>query len=278
MIDYHIHTNHSIDAEGNLNEYCEKAIKLGLKEICITNHCELDLQRDDNLIRFDNKIECLTKETIARLQDEVDKARQYYKKSGLIVRFGIEVGYFEGVEERLDKILNNAELDYLLAGIHCLDHICIDSSKECEKYFSKKNVEQLLVSYYEVIKKLIKSGLFDTIAHIDVYKKYGIKFYGDKIKNIPKELLVESFKAMAKSHIVLEINTAGLRRVNEFYPSPAIMKLAKEQGIRQITMGSDCHKLDDLAKGIKEAIEYARSFGFDAIMGFNKREPNKIKI
>lgn len=276
MIDYHIHTNHSVDAQGTLKEYAEQALKLGLKEICITNHCELDPARNDNLIRLENENLPLNRGNLLILAEETSRLKDYYKKKGLKIRFGLEVGYFSGVTRRLKEIIYGLKLDYLLTGIHCLDHICIDSSKECDRYFFQKCAADLLVNYYKTLKELVKSKEFDAIAHLDVYKKYGLAFYGEDIKKIPEDILRPIFKSMTKNGIALEINTAGLRRYGEFYPSGDIMKIAKEEGIELITIGSDCHRPEDLGKGIKEAIEYARSYNFKYILTFENRRPEPL--
>lgn len=278
MIDYHIHTYHSIDAEGTIKDYCDRAVRLQLDEICITNHCELDPVRDDSWIRFDSDKQPMTREGLKRLENEIVETKEVYKNSGLNVKFGLEVGYYDGIESRLQEIIHDVDFDFILGSIHCLNHVCIDSSREHALYFSHHTVSGLLENYFIAIEKLIKSKLFDAIGHIDVYKKYGLEFYGDQIQNPSQEALQKVFKLMSEYDIALEINTAGLRHINEFYPSPTIMKCAREQGLERITIGSDCHKVADLGKGILEATHYAKSFGFNAVYGFDKRKPIKIRI
>jgi len=278
MIDYHIHTSHSVDAEGSIKGYCEQAVKTGLKEICFTNHCELDRMRDDNLIRFNTDVEPITHNNLLKLQEEIFQAKEHYKKFGLAVKFGLEVGYYEGIESRLKEITEGLELDFLLGSIHCLDHICIDSSKEHEIYFSRHPVQELLVKYFQEVEKLVNSGLFDSIGHLDVYKKYGIKYYGEEIRTVQDDILRKLFKLMKEKNIALEINTAGLRRINEFYPSPSIMKMAYDAGIKLLTVGSDAHKVEDLGKDIDKAVAYAKSFGFDTLVRFEKRKSIPINV
>ncbi len=278
MIDYHIHTRHSVDAQGTLNEYAKQALKLGLKEICITNHCELDPARNDNLIRLEDEKLPLCRENLLTFAEEIFQIKDYYQKRGLKIKFGLEVGYFTGVGRRLREIIYGLQLDYLLAGIHCLDHICIDSSKECERYFSQKCVDDLLFNYHKTLKELVESKDFDAVAHLDVYKKYGFQFYGEKIKKIPEDILRQVFKSMSKNGIALEINTAGLRRYGEFYPSGDIMKIANEEGIELVTIGSDCHRIEDLGKGIREAIEYAHFYNLKYLLTFEGRRPKPLLI
>ncbi len=280
MIDYHIHTHHSIDAEGSIDEYCKQALRCGLKEICFTNHCELDPQRDDNLIRFNSNSEPqpFTRDCLLRLRDQVLQSKEHYKRLNLTVKFGLEVGYFNGIEERLPKVTEGIDFDFVLGSIHCLNHICIDSSREYETYYAKHKVPELFHNYFQEIVRLINSELFDSVGHLDVYKKYGIAFYGTEINTLPEDALKNCFRMMVEKEIALEINTAGLRRINEFYPAPAIMKYARAQGIKLISIGSDAHKVEDLGKGIREGIEYAKSFGFDAIYSFEKRKPVRVQI
>ncbi|MGB9720309.1 MAG: histidinol-phosphatase HisJ family protein [bacterium] len=271
MVDYHIHTNHSIDAQGSLNDYVERALALGLKEICFTNHCELDEKRNDNLIRFNGNVMPITRDALHKLQNEVLAQKELCKHRGLKVKFGIEVGFFDGIGERLKTLTDGLMLDYILAGIHCLDHICIDSSKECTTFFQRSDAKGLLEKYFKVMEILIRSELFDAVAHFDVYKKYGLNFYGPAIKIFDRDRIYHLFRLMAEYELGLEINTAGWRRCNEFYPSDDFMNLAIEAGIEIITVGSDCHKLEDLSKGIKEAQTYARAHGFKRIYGFERR-------
>jgi histidinol-phosphatase (PHP family) len=278
MIDYHIHTDHSVDARGALHEYCHQAQKLHLREICFTNHCELDSTRDDNLIQFNGDEQPLTREGLRNMQHEIVQAKELYAHSGLTIKFGLEVGYYDGIESRLREITKGIEFDFILGSIHCLDHICIDSSKECTRYFSQYSVKDTLFHYYRAIEQLINSQLFDSIGHLDVYKKYGRDFYGKEIDIFPEQHLKKIFGLMVEKEISLEVNAAGYRQFNEFYPSPALMKCARQQGVSMITIGSDCHKVADLGSGIKEALEYARSFGFDAVYTYDKRKPIEIKI
>ena len=86
------------------------------------------------------------------------------------------------------------------------------------------------------------------------------------------------FHMMNEHRVALELNTAGLRRINEFYPSPDIMEIARDAKITHITIGSDAHTVEDLGKGISQGINYLKSFGFNTIYRFDKRKPIPVKI
>jgi histidinol-phosphatase (PHP family) len=278
MVDYHIHTQHSVDASGTIAEYCAQAVKIGLSEICFTNHCELDPERNDSFIRFNGEREPFTRKGLRKLQSEVFDARDRYKRYGLVVKFGIEVGYYEGIEQNLKAIINGIDLDFIIGAIHCLDHICIDSSRECGQYFNHYSARQLVENYYTAVASLIQSGIFDSLAHIDVYKKYGLDHYGAEITDVPPDLMTKILRMIKDNHIALEINTAGMRFMDEFYPAPMLMKKAHAQGIKLITVGSDSHKPEDLGKDLELATQYLKSYGFDTVQVFNKRTPQTKKI
>ena len=272
MIDYHIHTQHSIDASGTITEYCERALQIGLKEICFTNHCELDPRRNDSFIRFNGEREPLSNHSLEKLQRKVFEARDQFRKKGLLVRFGIEVGYYPGIEERLHEMMRGIDLDFVIGAIHCLDHICIDSSRECNQYFGQYDARQYLTNYIHALSELVRSNLFDSVAHIDVYKKYGRDYYGSAINDVPLEIISSVFRLIKEHDIAMEVNTAGMRFMNEFYPGPSLMQMAREHGLRLITIGSDSHKTADLGKDLKLAHDYLKSFGFKRVFGFDQRK------
>jgi len=278
VIDYHIHTQHSIDAAGTISEYCERALQIGLKEICFTNHCELDPERNDSFIRFNGERESFSRKGLLRMQEVIFEERGRYKHQGLAVKFGIEVGFYQGIEQKLNEMFKGVQLDFIIGAIHCLDHICIDSSRECGQYFKQHDVLQLIENYYAAVVQLIESRMFDSLAHIDVYKKYGRNHYGHDIYNPSPDLTSSIFHLIKNNHIALEINTAGMRFMNEFYPAPALMGLAREHDLDLITIGSDSHKPEDLGKDVSRAIQYLKTFGFEYLCTFDRREHSRIKI
>lgn len=277
LVDYHIHSAHSIDARNSLNEYCERAIKIGLAQICFTNHCEIDRERNDNFIVFDELRQPIDRPGIERLFNEMMRCRAQYRPDGLDVRIGIEIGFFPGIERQIDTLTKDLAFDYVLGSIHCLDHICIDSSREHKTYFAGHPAQTMIENYYRAISELVDSGLFDAVAHLDVYKKYGIDHYGPKIDILPETALESIFIRMRSKRVALEINTAGLRRINQMYPSHGIMERARNAGIEFLVIGSDAHCIEDLGKGLNEGYDYIKSFGYNEVCTFKDRKMTKFK-
>lgn len=278
MVDYHVHTAHSIDASGTITEYCARAVEIGLRELCFTNHCELDPQRDDSFIVFDGQRRPFSQDGLLRLQAEIFAARDRFHPLGLDVKFGLEVGYFPGIEPALDELLRDVDLDFVIGAVHCLDHICIDSSRECGRYFAGHRAEEYLDEYFEAVAQLVRSGIFDSVAHLDVFKKYAIKHYGPAVCQLPRGLAEDVFQAMRTHSTALELNTAGMRFMNEFYPAPALLKTARACGVERVTIGSDSHRPDDLGKDLSLAVDLLKTVGFEAVTTYTRRRPSTMSI
>ena len=254
--DYHIHPDYSLDAVGTIEQYCQRALELGLKEICFTTHYDSDPFRkdEDSFMRIEGEIVPLSEDNVKRYIEDVKKAGEKYSSLGLSVKVGLEVDYAKHIEEQLRNDLSSFDLDYLMGAVHCLDHIAISASNEAERYFKVKSLDEMVEKYYEVLTQAVESGLFDAIAHLDIYKKYGWGFYGEKTLTAHSGLVEPVLELMTKKDVGMEINTGVLRRGHkEFCPGLEILNLALQIGVKINAFGSDAHKLEHLGKGIKEA-------------------------
>ncbi len=270
--DYHVHPDYSLDATGTIDQYCQKALELGLKEICFTTHYDTDPVRkdEDPFMRIDGKIVPLSKGNVKRYIEDVRRANKIYSPMGLSVKAGLEVDYAPHIEKDLRRNLADFDLDYILGAVHCLDHIAISASKEAESYFKRKSIKELCQEYYGVLTKAVRSGLFDAIAHLDIYRKYGLTFYGKEVLTAHRGLVEPVLELMVEKDVGMEINTALLRKGHkEFYPSLEILNLALKMNVKIIAYGSDAHKVSHLGKGIKEA--------YLLVEKLKKREETKIE-
>ena len=100
----------------------------------------------------------------------------------------------------------------------------------------------------------MRAGLFDAIAHIDLYRRYGFRHFGSKILTIHRGIIEPVLLEMARREIGLEINTSSLRRgLKEFHPSKEILAVAAKSGVRIVAIGSDAHSPDELGDSLDEA-------------------------
>jgi histidinol-phosphatase (PHP family) len=254
--DYHVHPGYSLDATGTVDQYCRRALKLGLKEICVTTHYDSDPFRKDMdpFMQLNGKIVPLSADSVQRYLDDVREAEKKYHPAGLTVKAGLEVDYAPHLEEKLRRELTGFDLDYRLGAVHCLDHIAITASAEAEAYFKNKSAGEMLSEYYTVLRRAVQSGLFDVIAHLDIYRKYGLGFYGEEILSGHTGLVEPVLELMVKYDVGMEINTGVLRRGHkEFCPGLEILDLALRTGVKIAAFGSDAHRVEELGQGIHEA-------------------------
>ncbi len=274
FVDYHVHPYYSLDAEGSVDEYCEKALSLGFSEIGFTPHLELDPHRMalDDKVRMGSRIVSMRSDWISGFIQDVERARDKYP---INVRVGVEVGYYEDIEEELREILDRYPFDFCLGAIHCIDHVAITDRREYELCYRNRRPQEVLSNYFSVLRKAISSKLFDGIAHLDVYKKYGLRYYGNSVLELEEEFIEDALNFIAEHDTVLEINMRGLRTIGSPYPSESILRLAKKSGVNKVMVGSDCHSIDQFGYGIEEANELVQSIGF-TLCGFVNRNPYRI--
>jgi len=270
MHDYHVHPGYSIDAEASgIDEYCSRAVDIGLDEICFTTHLEVDPHRKhlDWFVRINQKTVPMDDLTWLDVYfKDIENARLKWSSIGLQVKAGLEVGYDLGLEKVIERVLNGYPFDFVMGSVHCLDHISIASRKESSRYFPGKKMEAVVGKYYKVLSEAVNSGLFDCIGHLDLYRRHGRHYWGPAISAAYKEYLEPILTAIAARGMSLEINTSGLRRgLNDFHPSRDIIELAVSLGARLFTLGSDAHRLAELGLGLDSAMELLAGYGINPV-------------
>jgi len=250
LADYHIHPDFSVDAEGSVEEFCEASLSKGLAEICFTTHydCNPKLAPEDKVIRIDGKIKPQSIENMAEYVKEVHRAHEQFYPLGLMVRCGVEVGYYPGCEDEIQKLFSTYPFHFKLAAIHELDDINICKREAMKKTAEEMDIHEFAERYFRLVQMAVEGRLFDAIAHFDYYRKYGREFYGDELMTIHREYVPDVFESMKNYDVGLEINTSAIRRgESEYYPSMDIVNLARSAGARIMAIGSDAHHPDQVA-------------------------------
>lgn len=281
MVDFHAHCEYSIDAQGTIDEYARAALRAGLSHICFTTHCDLDPARldHDGKIKLGGALVDVNSDWLESYMGEAAAARKMYAASGLKVLCGLEMGYVRGVEPLIEEALRGRRFDFILGGVHTLAGIDIVSPRESARYFGPRNAREVCAEYFGYIEGAVASGLFDCIAHIDIYKRCGLELLGEDLKQAHRGLIEPVLEGMAERDLCLEVNSAGLRKgLGSPYPSPDILEAARSAGIRHLSVGSDCHRPEDVGCGIGTCLELIREAGFDAIAVFEGRSRTTVEI
>lgn len=250
LADYHIHPDFSFDAEGTIDQFCEAAVKKGLTEICFTTHYDTDprLPEFHRNMRINGELVPVSIENIGAYVSAVAEAADKYIGHELLVQCGIEIGYFPGCENNIRELFQKHEFHYKIGSVHQVGEIDICNEKSMKSAPSHYDLNQFADMVFEDLIKSAEFGLFNTLGHIDMYKKYGVQPYGDKIANIHEGRIDKLFEVMSENGCGLEINTAAIRKgFTEYYPSMAIINAARSAGVRIVAVGSDAHRPEEIA-------------------------------
>lgn len=264
MIDYHVHPDFSHDATGSVKDYCLRASELGLKEICFTTHYEPDPERAN----IEHVIVGGVRQSVESDWPQyyfaaIEESRRTFSR--LRVRVGVEVGYEKGLERQIAGFLGRYQFDYVLCGIHLVNHIAITAGAELEKLrecCQSLGAEWFAETFFDYVSAAVGSGLFDSIAHLDVYRKYAAQLFGPELETACRGRLLRAVVQIAAAGIGLEVNTSGMRRPGgETYPPEWVVRAARDAGVRVFTVGSDAHRPEDLGAGVDLAIDMLAKLG-----------------
>ena len=280
LIDYHIHPDYSYDADGAVDDYCEQALRMGVSEICFTTHYNLGPIGGRGYARHRGRVIPSDHEGwLADYWEDVKDAAHVYRDQGLTVKAGLEVDYIEGREEGIQSAISGFPWDYVMGSVHYIEGLSLMFPDEARRIFRDHTIDTLVASYYRKVVNAVELGVFNTIAHLDCYGKYGQEFYGEEILRAHRGCARPALEGMARMGVGIEVNTAPWRRRRpEFMPSNPLLKDCREAGIEVVTVGSDAHGVTQLGRWMDEAVSAAEAAGFTHIYTFTSGRPEPHDI
>jgi histidinol-phosphatase (PHP family) len=253
-LDSHLHTVRSPDANALLDAYCALAIERGIAELAITDHVD-----------FDPGMPAYRFATFEDRERDVREAAERWGARGLAIRFGVEVTYERRYEDEIRGWLAANPHDYVIGSVH----ISADSPYKAGAvagWVAGKTLDQIVAPYFDEIVAAARSGLFDTIGHLDFVKRYLVPHVLPADLARAPELYEPMLQALIETGTALEVNASGLRQLpRETYPAPHIVARYRELGGRHVTIGSDAHRTEWFAYGLAEAYRHAADAGFEAL-------------
>lgn len=275
LADYHMHFEYGSYDEKWVKGFFDAAKKRGISELGISEHShgfkefeELyyeDLILDDSIVGEFQKKWLKTNKFKCSISD-YEKFINELKQKGYPVKFGMEICNFQN-QEKVKKILDEYNFDYLIASIHFVDGWAYDSSQIKEEW-ENKNIYSVYEKYVKEIEKVAESGLYDVLGH-----PFNLRLYGYFPKEDMSGLIERAVLALKKSNMAVDVNTGTLYRypIKEISPYNEFMKVAKKYNL-PIILSSDAHKPEDAGNYIKQAAEYAKSFGYIEYLRFENRK------
>lgn len=269
--DSHCHSSNSFDAESTVEELLHQADRLGLEYLTVTDHFEAPF--------YFNQIEEMG-DIPARIRNSIKDTRacqQSNTRTKLLC--GIELGEPLHDIKATEEALGLADYDFVLCSLHNLK--CMEDFFWLD--YSAPEIPKLLKAYFLELLECIQWGNFSSLAHIT----YPLRYICDRAK-IAVDLdehqaqIDEVLSLLAEKELALEFNTCrnaslGLNAMKSCRDI-RFLKRFKELGGRYITLGSDAHKAEDLAKGINGAVEILKELGYKEATVYIKRQPCPIAL
>jgi histidinol-phosphatase (PHP family) len=262
--DYHMHTPLCGHAVGQPKEYVEQAIKVGLEEIGFSDHAPLVSHEDPRIT--------MSLKQLPQYHKMIEEVQAKFKSS-LRIKMAIEADFIPGFEKETKKILSGYDYDYVIGSVHFIKNWGFDDP-DTRDTWDQIDVNRVYHDYFDLLRQSAKSGLFDIMGHVDLVKKFGHRASEDMADEV-----TQTAKVFKDSGVVVEINTAGLRKpCKEMYPSLAHLKIYCKAGV-PLTFGSDSHEPGHVGCDFDKALKLAKDAGYKEYVLFKKRKIEKtIKL
>lgn len=279
LIDCHTHTQFSIDSEADINKCVERAAELGLAAYAITDHCECNAWYPEEHYTDKSVHDSFNyrKDFYGSVETITELKEKYADKLNLIC--GVELGQIMHDTEAAAIAASDERLDFIIGSVHQVrgekDFFYIDYEK-----MSMDEIYNLLERYFNEVCELCRSGIPDVIGHLTYCLRY-MKQRHNICPDISRfdDIIAESFRILAHSGKGIEINTSGLRQgFGDTFPDLRYVKLFRDLGGEIISIGSDAHTIEDIAKGTAEGAEIAKLAGFNHLCYLKQRKPVFIEI
>lgn len=269
LADYHLHSSFSGDSQANMEEMIQKAISLGIKNICFTEHMDLNFPVTDDCPAgyFEANVD-------SYLFDLLRMRTKYV--NDIYIAFGIELGLQPDLVRQNVRVAKEHDFDFVIGSQHLVN----GKDPYFPSYFEGRSKEDAIREYFEGIYENIRAySNFDVFGHLD----YVVRYAPGKDEGYTYETYAEILDSILKRLIDrekgIELNTSGIYNgLKEMHPCMDILKRYRQLGGEIITVGSDAHQVEHIGRGIDKAADILKECGFEYYTTFDARIPIQHKI
>lgn len=247
LLDCHLHTCYSGDGHEQPEAMIERAIALGMRHICITDH--MDLQYYDP--RFPQFDKTAYLEHLRRLQ------KKYEAK--LYVAVGLEVGFTH--ENRLANAqeLQGKDFDYIIDSVHQVGAFDCYAAGFYEGRTQTEVYRQYLTAVLESLSVPYPIHAVGHIGYVFRNAPYAERcIRGNEFDDI----LLPIFQKMIARNVILELNTSVGGTGVPTLPNPELVQKYRDAGGKLVCFSSDAHDCGSIGRGYEGARQTALRCGF----------------
>ncbi len=253
-LDAHLHTDLSPDADVPLDAHAALAREQGVAELAITDH--IDFVAGDpahHFADYDRRVRAV-REAAERWAGEP------------VIRLGLEATYERGVEDEIRRYLASHAYDYVIGSVHMSRRTPFRDPQAAAAWCAGKTHREATAFYWDEVERAIRSGLFDTIGHLDFVKRYTQPHLGPFEYEPHADIYDRLLRALVETGTALEMNASGLRQAaHEPYPPPVVVARFRELGGERVVAGSDAHRVEQFAFGLADVYRSIGRAGFRAL-------------
>ncbi len=262
--DVHVHTKFSSDSQVTVEEQITRAIKMGMKHVCITDHQDYDYPIWHSTYLLDET---------GDLDHYINKLKQVKEvfKNEIEVLLGIEFGLQPHLAERHNREYIEYPFDMVIGSTHCFN----GKDTEDQTLYEGKSKDEAIMEYLSTeLENLSLTNGYDTIGHLDYVlrdipgKNAGVTYskFADVIDAI-LHLAINRGKA-------IELNTKSLViGMRDSSPGKEVFQRYYEMGGEMITLGSDAHFPERIGACFDIAGDILKDIGFKYYCIFRGHAP-----
>jgi histidinol-phosphatase (PHP family) len=250
-LDAHLHTDLSPDADVPIDAYAAEALERGIAEFAVTDH--VDFVPGTPAFSFATFAE---RERVAR------DAAERWASHGVAIRFGVEITYDRAHERDIRDHLSRHAYDYVIGSVHVYADSPFHATRVAA-WTAGRPLAEIVAPYFDEVARAIRSGLFDTIGHLDFVKRYLVPHVTPAQLAAAPELYEPLLVALVETGTALEVNTSGLRQSPaETYPAAPIVERYRLLGGTTVVAGSDAHRKGSFTAGLEAGYGVVAAAGF----------------
>ena len=202
-----------------IDVYAALAVERGIAELAITDH--VDFEPGAAAFAF---VDFETRERVVR-----EAAERWADR--VAIRFGCELTYDRRHEEAIREHLARHRYDFTIGSVHIGVRSPFTKGR-VQAHVASGRLHEVMAPYFDEVEAAARSGLFDTLGHLDVVKRYAASWIKPAAFAAAPELYEPTLHALVESGTGLEVNTSGLRQApRETYPAPWVV--ARFRGARR---------------------------------------------
>lgn len=261
-----LHT-HSIfcDGKNTLEELIQSAIKKGFSVLGFSSHSIYPFAETWHICPNEHH------NYVEQVRELTHKYRDFIK-----ILCGFEVDFLPPYSQLQENQFEPFNPDYLIGAVHYVSNqngwLTVDDSTEnvqkgIDRVF-KGDGKACICEYFETQRKMISTGRFNILAHPDLpRKRNGILHFFDETEAWYKEQITETVRTIAKTNLVVEINTGAIARgvMDDVYPSNFFLEKLFEAKV-PVCINSDCHNASQLDAAFEKAQSIAKKIGYKELV------------